>query len=345
MDVRYFKWLELEVTHTYFIHNVCSVLRLVPTSATAQIFKNYQILLKRYANKLSFYVGLTEGESLDVLTQFEGISNLYFQVLQEDNFFFSYTDIEFSNEEELLFFSNLNKDAGATQLQLSQFTNQTDLVSKRAEIFTVSLKPNDTLLEVKTLDGTVVINEDVTNAENPNYVINLSNQESGVYQLWLNGELTDTFFMTSESLEPNVIGVIQLDMESLKNNYQDGLTYHIDFDARAVHRQYKIVLPTARKIEVSSLEIMGMENEEYDGPVKEKLIGEQMAEVFTSDIPLQLKLELDKHPQLNVTYTSEFSNRTSELEIKLPNPGVELITKNTNEENEVSFFSSTIIYV
>ena len=105
------------------------------------------------------------------------------------------------------------------------------------------------------------------------------------------------------------------------------------------------MLPTSRRIEVTTMEIQGMENEKYEGPVKENLMGEQTAEVFTSDIPLQLREELDKHPQLNLVYVSEFSNRTDELEMKLPNPSVELITKNTNEENEVSFFSSTIIYV
>lgn len=345
MNLRYHKWLDLEVTHTYFKDNICSVLRLVPTSETAQIFKNYQILLKTHEDKVSFYIGLAAEESLDVLTHFEGISNLYFQVLLEDNFFFSYTDIEFSSEEKLLFYSNLNKDAGASQLQGSQFTNETDLVSKRPEVFRINLKPNDTHLEVKNSDGSVVISEDVSNVENPNYVINLGNQESGVFQLFLNGELKETFFMTSEKMQLNAIGVIQLQMESLKNNYQDGLTYHIDFDARAVHRQYKVVLPTTRNIEVTTMEIQGMENEKYNGPVKEKLMGDQIAEVFTSDIPLQLKIELDKHPQLNVAYVSEFSSRNNELEIKLPNPGVERITKNINEENEVSFFSSTIIYV
>ena len=345
MDIRYHKWLELEVTHTYFKDNVCSVLNTVPTGTTAQLFKNYQILLKRHANKLSLFVGLAEGESLDVLKQFEGISNLYFQILQEDNFFFSYTDFAFSIEEELLFFSNLNKEASANQLQQSQFTNKTDLVSKRPDVFSIGLKTEDTSLEIKNSEGTSIINEAVSNAENPNYVVNLSGQESGVYQLFINGQLMDTFYMNSERFIQNTIGVIQLNMESLKNSYEDGLTYHIDFDSRLVHRQYKVVLPTARKIEVTTMEIQGMEGEKYEGPVKEKLIGDQTAEVFTSDIPLQLKIELDKHPQLNVVYTSEFSNRTNELEIKLPNPGLEGITKNINEENEVSFFSSTIIYV
>lgn len=301
--------------------------------------------MKKHENLVSLYVGLAEGESLDVLTHLEGITTLDFQVLQEDNYFFSYTDIEFSNEEQLLFFTNLNNDPNAFQLQLSQFTNERDLVSKKPEVFSINLKSSDTLLEVKTIDGSVVISEAVSNVENPNYVINLSNQESGVYQMSLNGELMDTFFMTSERIDLNAIGIIQLDMNSLKANYKDGLRYHIDFDARAVHREYKVVLPTVRKIEVTSMEIQGMENEKYQGPVKEKLIGEQMAQVFTSDIPLPLKLELDEHPQLNVTYISEFSNRTSELEIKLPNPGVERITKSTNEGNEVSFSSSTIIYV
>jgi hypothetical protein len=345
MDIRYYKWLELEVTHTYFKDNICSVLSLVPTSATAQIFNNYQILLKRHENKVSLYIGLAEDESLDILTHFEGISNLYFQVLQEDNFFFSYTDIEFLTEEKLLFFSNLNKDPGATQLQLAKFTNESDLLTRRPEVFAISLKPSDTLIEVKALDGSSVISEDVTNAENPNYVVNLEHQESGVYQLYLNSELLDTFFMTSESTPLNTIGMVQLNMESFKNDYKEGLTHHIDFDARFVHRKYKVVLPATRRIEVTKIEIQGMESETYDGPVKENLMGEQMADVFTSDIPLQLKMELDKHPQLNVAYISEFSNRNNELEIKLPNPSVEQISKNTNEENEVSFYSSTIIYV
>ena len=345
MDVKYYKWLELEVTHTYFTNNICSVLKLFPTIETSQIFKNYQILHRKQENKVSFYVGLPEGESLDVLTQFEGISNLYFQVLLEDNLFFNYTDIEFSNEVELLFFSNLNKDASASQLQQSEFTNATDLVSIKPQAFAITLNPDVTLLEVKSLDGIVLISEDVSNTENTSYPVNLSNQESGVYQLFLNGALYDTFFMSPDSMELNPIGVVQLHMDSLKTNYKDGLTYHIDFTAKAVHRKYKIVLPTTRKIEVNTMEIKGMENEKYVGPVKENLMGEQTAEVFTSDIPLPLKAELDKHPQLNLVYVSEFSNRTDELEMKLPNPGVELITKNTNEENEVSFFSSTIIYV
>jgi len=345
MNITYHKWLEIEVTHTYFIDIVCSVLNLVPTSATAQILKNYQILIKRHANTFSFYVGLTEGASLNVLEQLEGISNLYFQVLLEDNFFFNYTDMEFSNETALLFFSNLNKEPNATQLQQSQFTNETDLVSNRPEIFNINLTAEDTSLQIKTLDGTTLISEDLSNTGTLNYGINLSSQESGVYQLFLNDKLIDTFFMSSERTALNAIGVIQLNMESFKNIDAEDPTYHIDFNARAVHRRYKVVLPTERRMEVSTLKIKGMENEIYNGPVKERLMGEQMAEVFTSDIALPLKIALDKHPQLNVVYTSEFSNRTNELELKLPNPSVEQIAKNTNEENEVSFFSSTIIYV
>ena len=345
MNLRYHKWLEIEVTHTYFVDNICSVLNLVPTAATAHLFKNYQILAKRHANTLSFYVGLVEGATLDILTQFEGISSLYFQVMQEDSLFFSYTDIEFSREEKLLFFSNLNKNAGATQLQLGQFTNASNLLTRRPEVFALNLKPSDTQLEIKALDGRTVILEDVSNAENPNYTINLSGQESAVYQLFLNSELIDLFFMTPERLDSYTIGVIQIDMHSLKQNYMDGFTYQLAFDARAVHRQYKIVLPTTRQIDVSTIEIKGMENEKYNGPVKENLMGDQMVEVFTSDIPLKLKIQLEKHPQLYMTYTSELSNRANDLELKLPNPSAENISKNNNESDEVSFVSSTIIYV
>ena len=237
MDVKYYKWLELEVTHTYFTNNICSVLKLVPAMETSQIFKNYQILQRRQDNTVSFYVGLPEGESLDVLTQFEGISTLNFQVLLEDHLFFNYTDIEFSNEEELLFFSNLNKDASATQLQQSDFTNTNDLVSIKPQSFAVNLDSDDTLLEVKNSDGIVLISEDLSNTEFASYPVNLSNQESGVYQLFLNGALKESFFISPDSIALNTIGVVQLHMDSLKTNYKDGLTYHIDFNAIAAHRK------------------------------------------------------------------------------------------------------------
>jgi hypothetical protein len=51
------------------------------------------------------------------------------------------------------------------------------------------------------------------------------------------------------------------------------------------------------------------------------------------------------HPQLQVNYSNEFSNRENLLEIKLPNPETEQLKKFNQKENDGSFLSSTIVYV
>ncbi|MBL4662485.1 MAG: hypothetical protein JKY22_02735 [Flavobacteriaceae bacterium] len=343
MNIKYHKWLELEVTHNYFPDGICSILNIIPTQNSIRIFENYQILLKKHANTVAFYIGLNDEESLDVSKHFEGISNLYFQVLLEDNLFFNYTDIDFPNEDQTFIFSNKNKDNSA--LQLSEFTSASDLVSIRKETFNINLEEGNTQLEVKNSSGLVVINKNISNTTASNYSINLSSEENGMYELFLNSESHGQFFKCTEQLDANCIGIIQLNIETLRHTYENGMKYHIDFYAQTVYRKYKIAVPDTRKMEITTMEIQGMENEKYTGPIEEKLMGNQMVSVFTSNIPLQVKLQLEKHPQLNIAYTSEFSNRASDLELKLPNPSTENINTNTNEENEVSFYSSTIIHV
>lgn len=91
--------------------------------------------------------------------------------------------------------------------------------------------------------------------------------------------------------------------------------------------------------------ISGINDEKYQGPTDQQIIGGQTAQVFITSDPLQLQNKLEKSPQLLVTYSNDFSHRKNEMEIKLPNPDAEQVKKYNQGENEGSFFSSTIVYV
>jgi len=306
---------------------------------------NFNILLNKQQNIHSFYAGLNNGTVFDITEQFNGISNLFFQLTVDDATFFNYTNLNANSVEPLLYFSNTGNQINPQQLHSSPVVTNDEFLDNRPNKFTIPLPSGETKLEIKSTVGMAVIEHQLSNPSDRDYHLDLSQYEDGAYELWVNDELLEKFFKSSEKLVPNAIGIIHLNMKSLIANYEDRLNYKIDFNARSVFWRYMVVVPESRKIEVTQMEITGMSTEAYEGPVDEEIVGNQTAHVFTSSIPMQLKQQLETYPQLRISYTNEFSNRTTELELKLPNPGIENITKNNHEESEDSFFSSTIIYV
>ena len=345
MNVNYHKWLDCEITHNYFTDGICPIFSLTPMQGTTKMLRNFNILLNKQLNIHTLYSGLNNGAIFDIATQFNGITNLYFQITVDDAAFFSYTNLNSNIVDPLLYFSNTGNQINPQQLHSSSVVTNDEFVNNRPNKFTITLPSGETKLEIKSIAGTTVIEQQLSNPNELNYLLDLSQQEDDAYELWVNDELREKFFKSSEELISNTIGIIHLNMEAIIANYADGLKYKIDFVTRSVFWRYKIVVPESRKIEVAQMGIKGMDTEAYEGPVEEALMGNQMAQIFTSNVPMPLKQQLKKYPQLSMSYTSEFSNRTTELEIKLPNPGIENITKNNNEEGEDSFFSSTIIYV
>ena len=65
------------------------------------------------------------------------------------------------------------------------------------------------------------------------------------------------------------------------------------------------------------MNISGLTDEKYQGPVEQEIIGGQTAQVFTTANPLPLQNKLEESPQLQVTYSNDFSNRKNQMEIKL----------------------------
>jgi hypothetical protein len=345
MNLHHHKWLDLEVTNNYFSNGVCPHFEIIPFSDTSLQMKNYEILMKKGSNIISFYAGVGVEESFTMDQNFKGLDNLYFQLINNDPLFFNYSDISAKSEQELYLFQNTSKSEESNQLQANKYVSDQDLIGYKPKVFNITLPNKQVNIEIKTVNEESIKQESIDGIKVRNHLLNLSALDNGVYQIWLDGQLHETFFTSSEELSQQCIGVIQFNIKDFVFKNQNALKYTIDFNARSVYWQYEVVVKNVRKIKVKGMKVVGANNEDYNGPEEKQIIGEQTAQVFTTSSPVQMQYKLDVPPQLQVTYSNEFSNRENLLEIKLPNPETEQLKKFNQKENDGSFLSSTIVYV
>lgn len=336
----------LKITNSYFQNGACSDFDLLAFQMTSRLMKNYQILIKKDKNAFSFYAGLLDKTDVfSAQNNFSGIEDLYFQVINTNSLFFNYTDISPVNDQKLYYFENSSAQDNTQQLQKSQFVSDKDIVSYKAKTFNISIPDKKVILEIKSNNGQTIKSETIDGDIIKNYFINLNQFDDGIYELWLNNELQEKFFMTNEEIMEDCIGIVKLNMNNIISQNQDNLKFSIDFNARSVFWQYKIVVKKTRKIQIIDMDILGKNYEFYDGPVEEEIIGNQIAQVFTSTVPIQMHNQIEKNPLLLLTYSNDFSNRNNQLEKKLPGANPEQVKQYNHGEDGISFFSSTIIYV
>lgn len=342
MDIQYKKWLDITLSHTYFKDGKSTIFELIPLQDTAQILQNYKMLMHKRGHVFSLYLGLKNGENLDLSTQLEGIKELYFQMTTNDIQFFNYTDLELMTDNQRLYFSNNALGTPTGQLQKSTRVSAQDIITIKPKIFSMRLPSGEIQIEVKNTLGISVFQKSITSPSEINYGIDLSPQSDGLYEVWVNGQLEETFFACAQELPPNNLGVIHINIAALLENNQEDMQYHIDFKSREVYRKYQIIIPESRNIDVTDIQIKSPQGELYEGPLENEIVGGQTAQVFKSKTQIALQQQSEVSPELTMSYTSRVSHTASTLDMKLPNPDVGSISK---EENEESFFSSTIVYV
>ena len=346
MNSNYHKWMKLSITNSYFTEGIGSNFNLLPFNSTSRQFNNYGVLLKKEKNAFLFYAGANSAESFEIESHFAGLKDIYLQLINNDSLFFNYTDIPSPEENKRYYFRNNSNSKKPELFQKEQFASDQDLISLRPKQFNVVL-PNEEkeiILEIKSDDETL-IKEKVDGTKMKTYTFSLRQFDDGVYQLWVNEKLQETFFISDQELDQKCIGLVRLNMKDLISNNSSEPNYSIDFKARNVFWQYQIVVSKSRKIQVHDMTISGINDEKYQGPTDQQIIGGQTAQVFITSDPLQLQNKLEKNPQLQVTYSNDFSQRKNQMEIKLPNPDAEQVKKYNQGENEGSFFSTTIVYV
>lgn len=341
MEINYYKWLELKITNSYFKDGICPILKILPFNETTIALTNYNILLRKTENTISFYCG-TAAESFDITTELSGLKDLYFQVLIDDPLFLNYTGIPSVTLPKLFLFQN-SKDS--TLLQKQENVSSEDLITPAQNSLPNVTIPTNAIIEIKNQQGDVIQKQ----SNNPeDFVpININNLETGIFQLWINENFNENFDHFNTPIAENCLGILKLDLDLGINTAADIPTRTLDFKARDVYWQYQIVTPDSWDKKKTTIKIEGAQGETYPRPNPKltKIIGEKTAEVLTSNKAMPLVQKLPTHPLMKITYTNTLSNLENKLELKLPNPGTENLKNYTNEQGEISVCSTTIVYV
>lgn len=330
-------WLTVTIEHEYFKEGICPVFDLIPTALTHSVLKNYDIHIRKLANQYQVYVDIASskavGEALPT-------SDLFFQLIHTDPYFNSYTEVPLdTSKDHLVLLKNANQpqsSEGNTLLSATYLPVQ----PLRFQVDTAANSKNQVI--VKNSEGTEVFNQ-ITTEKQSRLSINIEAFGSGLYELWIDKKLTNTFFGTSESLEEACYGILQLQMHpiiaALATQRVPELTAR--FSARQTYWQYAVIVPADKKIVVHDMQVEGAENTLYSGP-EEKKIGTASARVFTSPNAIKLSQNIRGSPVLKMKYSNEFSAAVLELDVKMPLPKASAVLP---QKTENAFYAQTIIYV
>lgn len=341
MDINYHKWLELKITNSYFEGGVCPVLKIVPFNETARALTNYNILLRKTDNSISFYCG-TPAVNFNATTELAGLNELYFQVLIDDPLFLNYTEITSVTFPKLFLFQN---SKSSLLLQKQKYVSSEDVITPAQNSLPNITIPADATIEIKNLQGDTIQKQ--TNNPEDFVPININNLETGIFQLWINEIFKENFEHFNTSIAENCLGILKLDLDLGLNTAAHPAPLTLDFKVRDAYWQYQIVTPDSWDKKKTTIEIEGAQGETYPipSPKLTKKIGEKTAEVLTSNKAIPLVQKLPTHPLMNISYTNAFSNMENKLEIKLPNPSAKNLKIITNEQGDSSFCYTTIVYV
>lgn len=335
-------WFSLLIHHDYFPNQECNILNLTPVQDSLRIIKNYRIRFQNNKNEFQCFAEVLDNKKIwDELNTAE---DLFFFLENTDPNFYNYTDIDFSKSESLLYYFTNNTITNRFQNEIQ--------TSAQTKIKVHSLQFN--LNIDKTKSNTIIIKHkgesifSYTSEVGKQFIpINLTAFGTGVYELWTNNNKQETFFATANPPSTHTIGVVHLNMknavESIKENTLPKLI--LNFESRTAYREYVVVIPEYKKIEIQNISIDSGGNETYSTPEK-KVVFEDHGEsyVFVSEQPLKFYQKTKEHPILKIQYMNQFSDVLIEHDMKIPVPKATSIKiKNKNEED--TYYSQSIIYV
>lgn len=119
MELRYHKWLELQIVHEYFVHGYPSI-SLVPSRESTVILEQNNIRINQRSGSFGFYLG-SESPDPDINSQLENLGTLEFELLVDDPLFFNYTDLAFLDTESYYTFRNVPE---TSEIQIENVSDQ-----------------------------------------------------------------------------------------------------------------------------------------------------------------------------------------------------------------------------
>lgn len=126
------KIIEVQVFHDYFLDKKARGIKVKPVPETLRDIKNYNMLFKPLDNG---FVLLVNKDSNNISQVFSGAIKLEFTFSFTDNLFLNYTDIPFTNNQEL----KLNNERGLMRLHSNSYISPDDFVVSNNDQLTAQL--------------------------------------------------------------------------------------------------------------------------------------------------------------------------------------------------------------
>lgn len=339
MNVSYKQCFQITINHNYFVGDVCTVLQLIPTSAGKQALKRNNLRINPRLNNFGIYCGINADTAITLPEQIEGMKDLFLQVINEDPYFFNYTDLPFQAAgNDISFYTNLPdgtslSDIGTATLQPNAFF--------------IQLPPKKTVsIVVKNQAGKTIHEDQADGTQSSSYRVNLTSKGMGYYTLWIDKKQTDQVFVTTEELHPNCIGILQISMNKVSQLLQkpQDIVYTIRYAARSTYLQFAVIVDPSKQIEVNEIFIDDESGMDYLGPEKVPVADGNMAQVFTSSDVVELTKVPASKRLLKLSYSNDFSERAHQVQRPLPDPNIKNIKIQNSGEGK-SFYCETYVHV
>jgi len=334
---------QFTILHDYFRDGMCTAFGLSPLADTRSIMKNYHLRLQNQVNTYTLYAGTDNVQSPELL---DGAGDLYFQLLNFDKYFNNYTNIIplLPGQNEVLFISNEGTSNTGSAVPINLTPVRLPYQRLCFEVNLANATSSESTLEIRQSGGAKIYTATVPKGVLQTKV-DIRSWGAGVYDIWVDGKRTKSFFGTPEALGTQCYGIVHFTTDVLNAAMKQGkvLEYQLHFEARDIFSEYAVVIPSGKKIKVQELTIQSSDATVYNGPVTEQ-VGLQPAQVFTSQKTVKISQDARGSPVLNLKYNNEFSTSVQEIQIDLPAPQVSGIFPR-RQPAEDSYYARSIIYV
>jgi len=339
---------KLAIGHTFYADQAGDDLKIVIAPECSGLFRKLDLVAKEDGGECFFLYAPDKLDGLLQLIEKKEVKLTYL-VYTRNQYFYNFTDVSLENNSKIFYFSNnrVTKENETVILHEGQHAGDKDRYPIIRELL-LQGGANGSRFEVKNDLNQVVLTKDVP--ANGSVVITNSQLPLGLYALYENGTLKETFVLYTNVPVLKPVAIIDISLTgSIKGELINGIqnhdvpfyNYKIVFNTRSTYWKYLLIGKYFSGLKNTIID-SGSGDLKFTGPEEVKLNNGADAIMFVSNQPLPLKQKYDYRFQLkNVRNGSAGGKIIME---KLPFASFEMIKPESREGNS-KIFSEIIVHI
>ncbi len=290
MDIDIFrhfgKLFSLRLKHDFYEDQNCRDIIVEPCTDTAKLIQQFGLLFKSFGAEIC--LGYRNEERLKtILAEEEETLKFSFVLQAQSPYFLNYTELPFKRKGTCFHFSNVEKNE-VDEVQLLHKNAQADqenLVAYFPSVFqyTLSEAKEKVVLTLKNEAEEMIWEEEIELHGRQSIAVDLSEEPSGRYQLFEDGELKQTFYSgkTRHRIPLGFVDIYIKPQEVLEEETNNPI-FELRFKARATRWKYYII--SSQQENLYDKFRIGDEEEqvEFEAAAAEKMKNGKMATTIIS---------------------------------------------------------------